>query len=310
MSDVLCFGSLNLDLVYSVPAVVSAGQTLAASDRAVHVGGKGLNQSIALARAGCKVRHAGVVGADGAPLLAALREAGVDTSCVRTDPDRPSGHAVIQVSDNGSNAIVVYPGTNATIGPDDIEAAFEGVAPGSTVILQNEINAIETIVERAIALDLKIVFNPSPMTPTLLTLPLDRFDCLLVNEHEARELLASDDKLSDEAVLEQLHARWPDVTIVMTLGDKGALFVSPCEGVARVNARLVVAIDTTAAGDTFTGYFVAARLQGRSLHECVERGCLAASIAVTRAGAAPSIPTRDEVDALNGEFHHDNQTLA
>lgn len=303
MSDVLCFGSLNLDLVYRVPDVVSSGQTIAAYERAVHVGGKGLNQSIALARAGCRVRHAGAVGYDGAPLLAALREAGVDASSVRTDPDRPSGHAVIQVDDHGRNAIVIFAGTNATITSEDIASALAGSLPGSTLVLQNEINALPEIVEAALAKGLHIVFNPSPMSLALLTLPFDRFDCLLVNEYEARALAQSASLLTDEAVLERLHTLWPDLTIVMTLGENGALFVGKGHSIRHVPARRVTALDTTGAGDTFTGYFVAARLQGRPLHECVERGCLAASIAVTRAGAAPSIPTRDEVDALIGEYH-------
>lgn len=301
MPDVLCFGSLNLDLVYRVPGIVRPGQTLGSRSRSVHAGGKGLNQSVALARAGCFVRHAGVVGHDGGPLLATLEAAGVDTERVRTDPERVSGHAVIQVDDAGQNAIVVDPGTNGAITDADVETALSGLAPGSTLLLQNEINALPVIVDKALAAGLKIAFNPSPMTDDLLALPVGRFDCLLVNELEARALSDANDALSIDAVLARLHARWPDVTIVMTLGEKGACYADPGAGIGFVPARRVTVLDTTGAGDTFTGFFLAARLEGLALPACVRRGCLAASLAVTRAGAAPSIPTRDEVDALMGE---------
>lgn len=159
---VLNFGSLNIDLVYRVRDFVRPGETISAQEFARFAGGKGLNQSVALARAGAQVVHAGAVGADGGFLLDLLRESGVDCSAVAVVDDVPTGHAVIQVSDAGENSIVLYPGANHRITAELIDRALAPTEPGDVLLLQNEISSMIDIMRRAHDRDLRIFFNPAP----------------------------------------------------------------------------------------------------------------------------------------------------
>lgn len=275
---VINFGSLNIDLVYRVRDFVRPGETISAASFARFPGGKGLNQSIALARAGAQVLHAGAVGTDGGFLLELLRENGVDTSAVEVSDDIPSGHAVIQVADSGENAIVLYPGANHHITEALIDRALALTEPGDILLLQNEISAMAGIMRRAHDRGLRIFFNPAPMTEAVAAYPLDLVDTLIVNETE----------------WEALSGMFPPfkVNILQTLGARGAVYndriVVPAERVGNV-------VDTTAAGDTFIGYFIAELIAGKDVESAMKTATCASAWCIQRPGAAPSIPRKSDL---------------
>ena len=275
---VLNFGSLNIDLVYRVREFVRPGETISASSFARFPGGKGLNQSIALARAGAKVFHAGAVGRDGGFLLELLRENGVDILAVEISDDAPSGHAVIQVADSGENAIVLYPGANHQITTELIDRALALTEPGDILLLQNEISAMVEIMRRAAERGLRIFFNPAPMTEAVGAYPLELADTLIVNETE----------------WEALSGMFPslEANVLQTLGAKGAIY----NGSIFVPAeRVDDVVDTTAAGDTFIGYFIAELIAGRDVESAMKTATRASAWCIRRAGAAPSIPRRSDL---------------
>jgi ribokinase len=292
---ILNFGSCCIDNVYAVPHFVQPGETLSSTDFNVYPGGKGLNQSIALARAGATVQHAGKVGHDGIWLKALLNEAGVDDSRLQIGAG-PSGHANIQVSTSGENAIVIVGGTNRQITPDDFDDAFSGTSSGDFLLLQNEVSHLSDIITEGHQRGLRIILNAAPMTPDVLNLPLELLEFLIVNETEAAMLIEqTTDTPLDTGLDIRLASRFPGMKIVLTLGESGAIYRHGNEIVEQA-AFPVKALDTTGAGDTFTGYFIAAVMRGDSIQTCLEQASKAASIAVTRAGAATSIPDRSELD--------------
>ena len=290
---VLCFGSLNIDYVYAVPHFVQRGETLSADTLQTFTGGKGLNQSIALARAGAEVWHAGAIGADGAFLADALQEAGVHTEHIETLPEVHTGHAIIQKSVDGDNCILLYGGANQAVTPEQIDRTLAQFSAGDLLLAQNEISALSHLLQRAKARGLRVALNPSPMDENLPTL-LPLADYLLLNEIEASQLLRCDADSDPERMLAQLHERYPDAMIVLTLGAQGALCTDG-EAILRQSAIPLKAVDTTAAGDTFTGFFLARLLEGQSAAQAMRFAAAAAAIAVTQPGAAPSIPTRKKV---------------
>ena len=275
---VLNFGSLNIDFVYRVREFVRPGETLSASGFAKFAGGKGLNQSIALARAGAHAVHAGAVGTDGGFLLDLLRGNGVGCTLVDVVRDTPTGHAVIQVADSGENAIVLYPGANHRITPESVTRALNAAEPGDILLLQNEISSMADIMLRAHERGLRIFFNPAPMTDAVAAYPLETVDTLIVNETEWAALSAS---------------RLPSsVNVLKTLGAKGAIYNDrvfvPAQRVEKV-------VDTTAAGDTFIGYFIAGLLEGRDVEGAMKDATLASAWCVRHSGAEPSIPRRADL---------------
>lgn len=291
--QVLNYGSLNIDYVYRQSHIVRPGETLASRVLSIHAGGKGANQSAALGRAGVRVRHAGCIGADGRWLLELLQEAGVDTSLVHADAAH-SGHAIIQVDDDGENAIVLYGGGNLENTPEQIKAAIATCEAGDIVLLQNEINNIPLIMEHAHAHGLRIFFNPAPFEKGVGNYPLHLVSCLILNETEGMGLAGTD---HTDAVLETLHQRYPEAEIVLTLGSKGVLFKSTQEQL-QIQAQQVAVVDTTAAGDTFIGYYLASLIDGLSTSAALERACCAAALAVSKAGAMESVPAPAEVERL------------
>ena len=287
---ILNFGSLNLDLVYQMPHFVRAGETLSSTAFSRNVGGKGLNQSVALAKAGAQVYHAGLVGEDGEMLRSFLAENGVDVRFVRT-VDAPSGHAVIQVEPAGNNCIFLYGGANQRVTEDFIREALEPFEAGDFLILQNEINDIGRIISLAADKGMQVVLNPSPIADNLKSLPLERVSWFILNEIEGAELSGRSDA---EDVLEGLTARYPHARIVLTLGSEGSVYAGEGRRVHQ-SAYRVKAVDTTAAGDTFTGFFFAAMAEGADVEEALLRASKASAISVTRPGAAARIPTLSEV---------------
>lgn len=289
---ILNFGSLNLDLVYQIPHFVRAGETLSTTAFSRNVGGKGLNQSVALAKAGAEVYHAGLIGADGAMLEDFLKANGVDTRFVRTI-DQPSGHAVIQVIPEGNNCIFLFGGANQCVTQEFINEALAFFGEGDFLLLQNEINSIDKIIDAAYARGMQAVLNPSPIADNLKKLPLEKIGWFILNEIEGAELSGETDP---DKILDRLTALYPHARIVLTLGSEGSLYAYGQERIAQPAFR-VQAVDTTAAGDTFTGYFFASAAAGADVKTALRRASMASAISVTRPGAAASVPMPDEVDA-------------
>ena len=293
-------GSINIDHVYAVDHFVRPGETMSCLGLKSYAGGKGFNQSVALARAGAKVVHIGAVGADGRSLLVALERDGVDVSAVAVEREAPTGHAVIQVDPQGRNCIIIAPGANAAVAPDAVHAALAAAAPGDLLLAQNETAAIAEAMRAAKARGLRVALNPAPMDGSVGTLPLELVDVLIVNAIEGAELLklrgatAPD---SPTAALEALHGLFPEAQIVMTLGEDGVVAVDADGAVSQVAAFRVQAVDTTAAGDTFAGYFLASRARGAEMAAALRFASAAAAIGVTRPGASPSVPSIREVEA-------------
>lgn len=294
---ILSFGSLNIDYVYSVPHFVKKGETLSAKELNVYTGGKGLNQSIALARAGVETYQAGAIGTDGMFLLEQLKEAGVNTDLVKILDDVRTGNAIIQNDDEGDNCIVLFGGANQAITKEQVDEVFEDFTNEDYLLIQNEINELPYIVEKANEEGMKIILNPSPMNEKILKLPLDQIDYFILNEIEAMQILEMDEpeEIDGKYIAGLLHARFPDATIVLTLGSEGSVCISGDEYVEQ-SIYKVKAVDTTAAGDTYTGYFIAGILNGKTIKEAMDIASKASAIAVTRQGAAPSIPVLEEVE--------------
>ena len=290
----LCFGSLNMDHMYRVPAFLSPGETLRSGSLTHVCGGKGLNQSIAAASAGLNVAMAGNVGdnAEGERLCATLTARGVDASLVRRLPDTDCGHAIIQVADNGENAILLFGGANERVDDEQIAAVMQELRPGDLVIMQNEINALPEIMKAAHACGAKIVFNPSPFNARVTENLIRSSDILFVNEVEAAQLV--NNEAEGEAAGALLHARWPHLLLVETLGGDGAVAWLNDE-VCHQPIFPVKAVDTTGAGDTFTGFFLGAWGRGMSLSDCLDLAARASALCVSRMGTSSAIPTLTEV---------------
>ena len=291
---ILNFGSLNLDYVYQVDHFVLPGETLSSTSRAVKLGGKGLNQSIALARAGASVYQAGCIGEGGEPLKALLEQNSVDTSHLLPVREM-QGHTVIQVNPDGENCILLYGGSNRCVTPEQIAATLADYSEGDWLVLQNEINNLPTIVDAAHDGGMVIALNPSPYNANLEAVDFGKLSWLLVNEVEAGQISGSDDP---QASWEWLHARYPKLSVLITLGSTGSMAFTPDGDCVKQEAFRVKAVDTTAAGDTFTGYFISGLMAGMSLKACMSRASKASSISVTRPGAAESIPSAEEVELL------------
>ena len=295
----LCFGSLNIDYVYTVPRFVAAGETLSSDALETFSGGKGLNQSVALARAGAETYHAGAAGADGAFLLETLRAAGVRTEYVETLPGVRTGHAVIQRNAAGENCILLHGGANRAVTRAQIDRTLAGFSAGDLLVLQNEISELAYLARQGKARKLIVALNPSPMDEAVQA-ALPYADILLLNETEAAALLGPDmpGDFADAARL--LCERFGAAAVVLTLGARGAVCADG-ETLLTRSAFPVRAVDTTGAGDTFTGYFLAGMTEGLGAARSLRLASAAAALAVTRPGAAPSIPTRGEVSERFGE---------
>lgn len=288
---ILNFGSLNIDKVYAVEEIVKGGETIDSISFSESVGGKGLNQSIAVAKAGGNIMHAGCVGKDGEILLQALKDNNVDTSLIKT-VETASGQAIIQVDKHGQNCIILFHGANYEVDKAYIDGVMQDFAQGDILILQNEISNIDYIIEVAKAKQMKIYLNPSPINENLNKYNMQAIDGIFVNEHEGAYLA---DKEKVEEILDSLASKYPELEIILTFGDKGAYYRHKDINIFQP-AYKVDAVDTTAAGDTFTGYFIALRQQGKSIEESLQKASKASSITVSRKGASISIPKIAEVD--------------
>lgn len=283
-------GSMNLDHVYAVTHFVRGGETILSGGLTDCAGGKGLNQSVAAARSGAEVCHIGMLGVGGEPLRALLEEAGADTSLLRPC-DAPQGHTVIQVTPDGQNSIIVFGGSNREVTPAYLDEVLPQFQAGDYLMLQNEVSHLPYALEAAKRQGLRVILNASPINDELLSLDLRGIEWLVVNELECMALAGEQEVWPAYGALKE---KLPGTGILLTLGGDGSVCWKDGEEV-RQQAYPTRAVDTTGAGDTFVGYFAGSLAQGLSRQEAMALSSMAASIAVSRPGAAPSIPKMAEV---------------
>jgi ribokinase len=289
----LVFGSLNIDLIFSVDHIAAPGETINSRALERSAGGKGANQAAALAKAGMEVYMAGKIGGDGDFLLELLGSYGVRTGHVLRWGGS-TGQAIIQVDRSGQNAIVLYGGGNAALREEEIGQILKDFDRGDMVLLQNEIPLTAALMRAASGRGMRVCLNPSPFDGRIAGLPLELADLLIVNEIEAAGLAGRAVSGDPAPVLEELALRFPRAEIILTAGREGAYYAC---GSLRARGEVVdlPVADTTGAGDTFTGFFLAARQRGCGVAESLGLACKAASIAVSRKGAMASMPFAGEV---------------
>ena len=289
---VLNIGSMNLDLVYSVDHIVQPGETEASVSMNTFLGGKGMNQSVALAKAGVEVYQGGMIGEDGQPFLDACAEYGVRADFIRKVEGK-SGHAVIQIDSSAQNCILLYGGANQMLTERYVDEVLEHFGAGDILLLQNEVNLLPYIVDKAYEKGMQIALNPSPFNEKLSKVDMTKISIFLLNEVEGNQVTGL---TAPEEIIAKMQELYPHAKIVLTLGKDGAVYA---EGEQRFFQPIfpVKAVDTTAAGDTFTGDFLAGLAEGMAIPETLKMSAKASSIAVSRAGAVPSIPYRAEVMA-------------
>lgn len=287
---VLNIGSMNLDYVYKMDHIVSPGETEESDNLNLYLGGKGFNQTIALAKAGANVYHAGLIGEDGKKFLEVCDQYGVSKDYIQI-VDEKTGHAIIQIDKKAENCILLYGGANQRFTEEYIDKVLEDFQSGDLLLLQNEINLLPYIVEKAHEKEMIIALNPSPFNEKLLSVDLSKIDIFILNEVEGQQITGVS---NPNEILEQMVIKFPNAKIMLTLGKKGSIYRYK-EIIVEQPSFKVNAVDTTAAGDTFTGYFLAGLIEKISVEEILKRSAKASSIAVTRHGAIPSIPSKEEV---------------
>lgn len=291
MGKILNFGSLNIDYVYSLDHIVAPGETQASLGYQVFEGGKGLNQSVALARSGGQVFHAGRIGKEGIFLKDALAASGVDCRYLQTD-DGANGHAIIQRSAAGENCIILYPGANHTITESMIDEVLSQFSSGDILVCQNEISCMAYLIDAAFQKGMLIAWNPSPVTDIVKNIDFHKITWLIINEIEGQVITGQS---QPEHILHTLRQQYPDLRVVLTLGEAGSVY-QDAEITLQQQRYSVPVKDTTAAGDTFLGYFVSEVAAGGNIADALRLASMAAAIAVSREGAMPSVPHRAEVE--------------
>ena len=283
---ILNFGSINKDFVYLVENFVQSGQTISSKKYEVFLGGKGLNQSVALAHSGANIYHAGCINKNDDSIIIQLNKWGVNTDNIIKVED-PTGHAIIQVNDNGENSIIIHGGANHSISSEQIENTLNKFKSGDILVLQNEINKIEEIINRGYEIGMKIFLNPAPFTKEIINYPLQKLDTLIFNESEGFGL--SSGEQDKTKILKYLSKKYPSTKLLLTLGKKGSIYIYNNK-VIEIPANKVNSIDTTAAGDTYIGYFISSYYKNNEVKESMEIASKAASISTTKMGGAISIP--------------------
>jgi len=296
MRKILNIGSINIDYVYTVPHFIREGETLLTGSREIFHGGKGLNQSIALAKAGANIYHASMIGDDGESLLETLQNAGVNTEQVKKGKS-PTGHTVIQIDPSGLNCILLFPGANRDLDEKFVDNALSDFSKEDTLVLQNEVSAITYAIKKAKEKGMKVAFTPSPFGEEILNYPLELVDCWLLNETEGKGL-TGENKPSE--ILSAMGKKYAGATIALTLGEQGVMCLHNGK-VFNHKAYKVDAVDTTAAGDTFAGYFISTVTAGTGIEKALQTASLAAALSVTKKGAADSIPHMKEVEELQAK---------
>lgn len=292
---ILNLGSLNIDKTYQVEHFVKPKETLDAAEYQEFCGGKGLNQSVALAKAGANVYHAGMIGMEGCTLLEVMKMAGVKIELVET-VNTPTGHAIIQVDKEGQNSILIFGGANQKVTREYIDYALRVLEKGELLLLQNEVSNIEYAIEKASEAGIKIALNPSPFNEKILKCDLAKVDYFILNEIEGKEL-AEADSFEPNEIIEKLRKKYPHACFVVTFGENGSYYAD-AEKVLHQQIFKVPVCDTTGAGDTFCGYFLAGIMKGIKVEENLRRASAASAIAVSRRGAADGIPDEKDVESF------------
>ena len=293
---ILNIGSMNLDMVYQMDHIVQPGETEASYGMNVFLGGKGINQSVAAAQAGARVFHGGMIGEDGKPFLDACVKYGVDARYIR-QVEGKSGHAIIQIDKNAQNCILLFGGANQKLTEAYVDEVLEGFESGDILLLQNEVNMLPYMVEKAHAKGMQIALNPSPFNEKLDAVDMSKIAIFLLNEVEGFQVTGLTEP---DAIIGKLLQMYPHAKIVLTLGKDGAVYADKDQKHFQPIFK-VQAVDTTAAGDTFTGYFLAGLCEGLPIPQVLKMSAKASSIAVSRPGAVPSIPCRAEVEQALAE---------
>ena len=285
---ILNFGSINKDFVYRVEDFVKSGETIKTKGFKDFLGGKGLNQSVAVAKSGNKIFHAGCINKNDIQIKNYLENWGVDTKNIFYD-DKPTGHAIIQVNQKGENSILVHGGANRKINSKHIEKTISQFNSGDFLIIQNEINKVPEIIERAYFQKMKIIFNPAPFTTEVLNYPLEKVDTIIYNESEGKGL-SGYEKINE--IKSNLSEKYPMIKQILTLGNQGSVYFDK-EREIPVKAIKAKTVDTTGAGDTFVGYYVSSLSKKMKIKNCLLRASKAAGITTEKLGGAISIPSID-----------------
>ena len=288
---VLNIGSMNLDYVYQLDHIVQPGETESSSELNVHLGGKGMNQTVALAKAGVEVYHGGMIGEDGHAFLECCKEFGINADYIK-QVDTKTGHAIIQIDKNAQNCILLYGGANQQLTAEYVDETLAAFGAEDVLLLQNEVNMLPYIVDKAYEKGMQIALNPSPFNEKLDAVDMSKISIFLLNEVEGGQITGLTDP---EEIIAKLLEMFPHAKIVLTLGKDGAIYADSTQRHFQPIFK-VQAVDTTAAGDTFTGYFLAGVCENMPIPNALKMSAKASSIAVSRPGAVPSIPFRAEVE--------------
>ena len=287
---VLNIGSLNVDHVYTVDHMTSEGETQNSFKLDVFAGGKGLNQSISLKKSGVCVYHAGLIGKGGEMLLDVCNENDLSTKYLQ-NCDVQAGHAIIQVDKSGKNCILLYGGSNKALTTDYIDSVLNDFSKDDILLLQNEVNLMGYIVDKAFEKGITIILNPSPFNAEIKKIDFSKISYFIMNEIEGDQISGFKDPLDILAYMKKIYK---NAKTVLTLGSKGSYYSDENETIFQEIFK-VKAVDTTAAGDTFTGYFIYGLINNLSKSECLKIAAKASSITVTKEGAVSSIPKLNEV---------------
>lgn len=288
---ILNFGSLNIDYIYQVKEFVVEGETIASTAFNKNIGGKGLNQAIALSRVSNNVYFAGKVGQDGKFLVNELYDNNVNTEYIGVSK-KITGHAVIQVNDKGQNCIITHGGANHDMDKQYIDVVIEMFKKGDLLIIQNEVNMVDYIIQKAEHRGLKVIYNPSPLTSVIDNVDFNHLEYLVINLNEGKAITKKTEPLE---IIESLHSSYPKLKIILTASENGSYYKDEKESIF-VPAHKVKAVDTTCAGDTYLGFFLGGIINKKGIKESMELATKAASIAIGRSGASRTIPTLDELE--------------
>lgn len=296
---VLVFGSVNIDRTFTLPRFPERGETILSSSVSIHAGGKGANQAVALSKAGADVSLASTIGEDGIWIKEILSSYGVDTSLMNVKKDTFTGTAAILLDEKKCSSIILYGGGNRENSVEYIKTVLSEYKEGDWIVLQNEINNMELIMNEAAKKGLRICLNPSPFEYSLMNLPLEKVSLMVLNEVEISQLAGiriEDDLEEYKKVLIDESRKYPSTSILLTLGENGSLYKeAEKETIIYTPSKKVEAVDTTAAGDTFLGYFLALTLENQNPENALETATKASALTVTRPGAMEAIPTRKEL---------------
>ncbi len=282
-------GSINADLLYSVAHLPARGETLAATGLRQGLGGKGANMSVAAARGAARVVHIGAVGPDGRWAKDLLTEYGVDTRHIETVSE-VTGHAIILLDQAGENTIVIHPGANQAIPQHRIGLALAEASPGDFLLMQNETNGQAYSASIGADMGLRVAYAAAPFNVDAVLAVLDKLDILVLNEVEAEQLTAGIGKTPDALGVQD---------VVVTLGSQGCRWFQAKTGVVRTFPALpVTPVDTTGAGDTFTGYLLAGLDRKMPMEQAISLATKAAALMVTRVGTADVIPDLLEIQQM------------